>query len=73
VAPVGTVLDLTEDTHPILLERIVPLNDGLKLEASCRIADLFSSQDVHAPLDVLLDDRRRDPFDAHEVLLVKCA
>jgi hypothetical protein len=73
VALVGTVLDFAADALPILLERIVALNDRLQLEALGGVADLLAAQQVNAPIHVFARDRGLDALDAHEVLLVERA
>jgi len=72
MATVGSVFDLARDPHPILLKGIVALDDGLEFEPTSRVSDLFTPQDINTTIDVFLCDRRRDLFDAHEVLLVEC-
>jgi hypothetical protein len=72
VALVSAVLDLAADALPILLERVVALNDRLQLEALGGVPDLFAPH-VNSPIDILAGDLRLDPLDAHEVLLVERA
>jgi len=71
VTPVGAVLDLTHDPHPVLLERVVALDDGLQLEALARVADLLFAQRMEAPIHVFVDHLRGHLLDPHEVLIVE--
>jgi hypothetical protein len=73
VALVSTVLDFAADALPILLERIVALDDRLQLEALGGVADLLAPQHVDAAIHVFARDGGLDLFDAHEVLLVQRA
>src|SRR5690606_16446836 len=59
------------DPLPVLLERVVALDDGLKLEALRSVADLLSLQLPNAPVDVLARDAWLDLFDPQKILLVK--
>jgi hypothetical protein len=73
VALVSAVLDLAADALPILLERVVALDDRLQLEALGGVANLLAAQHVDATVDVLARDLGLDALDAHEVLLVQRA
>jgi hypothetical protein len=73
VTLVGTVLDFAANALPILLERVVALDDGLELEALGRVADLLAPQHVDAAIHVFARDGGLDLLDAHEVLLVQRA
>jgi hypothetical protein len=73
VSLVRTVLDLAADALPILLKRVVALDDRLKLEALGGVADFLAPQHVDAPIDVLARDGGLDALEAHEVLLVERA
>jgi hypothetical protein len=73
VALVCPVLDLAADALPVLLERVVALDDRLQLEALRGVANLLAAKHVDAAVDVLARDRGLDFFEAHEVLLVERA
>jgi hypothetical protein len=73
VSPVGTVLDFPAHTLPVLLERVVPHDQRLELEAPPRVADLLAAEDVDAPIHVFARDHGLDLFEAEEVLLVQRA
>jgi hypothetical protein len=73
VALVRTVLDLATDALPVLLKRVVALDDRLQLEALGGVANLLAAQQVDAPIDVLARDCRLDLFEAEKVLLVERA
>jgi hypothetical protein len=73
VALVRTVLDLAANTLPVLLKRVVALDDRLQLEALRGVADLLAAQQINAPIDVLPRDARLDLLEPHEVLLVERA
>ena len=73
VTLVGAVLDLADGARPVLLERVVPLDDRLELEADARVADLLLAEEPDATLDVLALDPGLDLLDAHEVLVVERA
>jgi hypothetical protein len=73
VPSVGACLDFATDPHPVLLEGVVPLDDGLQSESLSGIADLFPSQPPDAPFHVLLCYLRLDLLDPEKVLLVKRA
>jgi hypothetical protein len=73
VTTVGAVLDFAHDAHPILLKRIVALDDSLQFESSSSIADLFATEHVEASVDVFLNYLGRDLLDPHEELLVERA
>jgi hypothetical protein len=69
--PVGAILDLPHDAHPVLLKGVVALDDRLQLEALRRVADLLASERVEPAVDVFLGDLGRDLLDPKEVLLVQ--
>lgn len=73
VTAVRTVFDLAANALPVLLERIVPLDDRLQLEAFCGVPNLDSPQLPNAPIDVFARNRWLDALEAHEVLLVERA
>jgi hypothetical protein len=73
VALVRAVLDLTANALPVLLKRIVALDDRLQLEALGGVADLLAPQHVDASVDVFAGDGGLDFLEAHEILLVKRA
>jgi hypothetical protein len=71
VPMIGAVLDFAANPQPVLLKRVVALNDVLKLEALRRISDLDFAKRVNAPVDVLTGNRWLNLLDADEVLLVQ--
>lgn len=73
VAPIRAVLDLATDPLPVLLERVVPLDQRLQLEAAPRVPDLLASEQIEAPIDVLARDGGFELFDPKKVLLVESA
>jgi hypothetical protein len=73
VSMVGPVLDLSTGAQPVLLKRVVALDDVLQLEALGGVADLRLAQGVEATVDVLTGHRWLELLDADEVLLVQGA
>lgn len=73
MALVGAVFDLATNALPILLERVVALDQRLQFEAFAGVANLLAPQDINAPIDVFAWDLRFELFDAEEVLLVEGA
>jgi hypothetical protein len=53
------------------LERVVALKNHLEAKAERGVSDLLLSQGIDFPVDVLARDRRLDPLDAHEILIVE--
>ncbi len=64
---------LPADAHPVLLEGVVPLDDGLQPEPLAGVADLLPPQSPDPALDILARNHGFDLLDAEEVLLVERA
>jgi hypothetical protein len=73
VAVIRAILDLATDAQPVLLERVVALDDVLELEALGGVADLRLAQRIDAAIDVLSGNRGLELLDADEILLVERA
>jgi hypothetical protein len=70
---VSAVLDFATDALPVLLKRIVALNQRLQFEALRGVSHLLAAKQVDAAVHVFARDRGLDLFDAHEVLFVERA
>jgi hypothetical protein len=73
VTLVRAVLDLAADALPILLKRVVALDDVLQPKTPRRIADLLAPKQVDPAVDVLARHRGLDLLEAQKVLLVERA
>jgi hypothetical protein len=73
IALVRPRLDLAQNTLPVLLVRIVPLDHHVELVSHARIANLLAAKNPQPAIGVLAGDCRLDLLDAHEVLLVERA
>ena len=68
---VRTILDFAHNPLPVLMKRIVALYRRLQFEALGGVSNLLAPQRVNAPVNVLVNDRRRDLLNSHEVLLIE--
>jgi hypothetical protein len=73
VAGVGAVLDFAADSRPVLLERVVTLDQRLQLEAFGGVANLGAPKHPETAIDVLASNRGLDLLDAQKILLVERA
>jgi hypothetical protein len=73
VAVIGAVFDLAARSEPILLKRVVALDDVLQLESLGGVTDLCLAQGMDAAVDVLARYGGLELLDADEVLLVQRA
>ena len=70
---VRAVLDLAANSRPVLLERVVPLDQHLHPETARGVSDLGAAQDPEPAIDVLARDGGLDFFDTEKILFVERA
>jgi hypothetical protein len=71
VPRVRAVLDLAANSRPVLLERVVTLDQHLHPETPRGVSDLGAAQDPEPAIDVFARDGGLDFLDAEKILLVE--